>query len=376
MGLTLSHISALDAMRTIRNMGEDLRAKDTSKLYPPSPWKGKRFASGDFADEKWQRQKPSAKHPLHILVGCHENDVRVHNVISHICTSSLPEGSILWLDENASIVCPELLFCQMGSVFDLPALVMLGHEICGHFSRSATNPLRGNTTLHVPAASTVDDLHRFMDSVSRIRGIGRARKALEYVCDNAMSAPEAVLATMYSLPPDESGYGMGPITLNREVTTNNWGDEKSRTRYPDLLFSFGPLGINYDGNNHLDLSGIARAARVAAIADEKDRTLARITLANKISDVRQKYVDDIMRNMQLAASGYLVFPAVKENLSDIASLDDFTRLLLDCAHDMLGINTEEYLKTLDGTDRRRDRADLLTSIWASCTSSGTNYGKM
>ena len=39
----------------------------------------------------------------------------------------------------------------------------------------------------------------------------------------------------------------------------------------DLSFSFAPIGINYDGEDHLDLTGIARAARKAAQAEGDSR---------------------------------------------------------------------------------------------------------
>ena len=68
MGLTLSHISALDTMRMLRNAGEDIRAMNTTRLYPPSPWKEKRFAIGDFVDYGLRRSKSS----FHSQVLCAE----------------------------------------------------------------------------------------------------------------------------------------------------------------------------------------------------------------------------------------------------------------------------------------------------------------
>ena len=288
----------------------------------------------------------------------------MQHVCSHICGCDLPAQSILMLDEHASVVCPELLFVQMAETLDLAQLVMLGNELCATFTRSANNPLNGLVVDHVPPATTVDDIRQYLKRGIGVRGVGRARLALAYVCDGAASVPEAKLATMYGLPREECGYGLGPVTLNKRVRVRKTQNlQKRRYRYPDILLSVAPIGINYDGEkDHLDLDGLIRLARSAALADDEGRAKAEKALAKKRRELRNKVVDDMRRDRELLCGGLVVLRATKEDVSSIDALDNFTRQLLWCAQVCFGVHVSEYEKALDDSESRRDRDELWRSL--------------
>lgn len=106
----------------------------------------------------------------------------------------------------------------------------------------------------IPSATSVENLNSFLSQFTQARGLAKAKEALPYVRDHALSVPETIMSTMYSLPVAESGYQMGPVTLNERIQQDGSDDQKlGKTRYPDLLFPFAPIGINYDGVDHLDL---------------------------------------------------------------------------------------------------------------------------
>lgn len=377
LGITLSHISALDAMRTLRCGGTDIHAMETTTLRAPSPWRGSRWTMGPFESQEWWFAPPDNLRHLHVLAPQQTDSVRMANVETRVYARALIKGSILVINQNISMVCPELLFLQLARSFSLPTLVMLGYELCGNFSRNSDNPLYGDVVTPVPAATTVESIARYLDSMPHAWGVKRARKALEFASDKALSAPEALLSTIYSLTENESGYGMGPITLNERVHVADDENGNPRFRYPDLLFPFARLGINYDGEEHLDLSGLTQAAQLTVLETEKNKhDKALLGLLEKQEAVREKYADDNARDRRLASSGYLVFRATKEDLESSDALDSFTRDILNATHNLMGVDVTPYLALLDDTIKMRDRKDLFDLLRYGIGGSSTMHGLM
>ena len=369
MGITLSNLSALDTLRKLRFDGSNVQKMDSIPLLLPSPTSGKRWTTGDFLPSVWAWDPPSKSNPLHIIVPAQggRRNVRMSNVVVHEQFCNMPAQSIIWLNERSSMVCPELLFLQMACSFTLPRLVMLGYELCGHFSRSPSAPLEGPVITDVPAATTTERLADYLGMLRHVPGIGKARKALNYIADHALSAPEAVLGTIYSLPPLEGGYGMGPVTLNERVPTSDEAQEEPKAndvqaRYPDLSFPFAPVGINYDGDEHLDLDAVVHAAQKVLLVTEDLRESAQNELLEILQDVRAKVVDDNVRNRQLASRGRVVFPVTKEDLYNTTALDQLTRQILNCAYAVFGTDVSAYERALDNTKAVRERDDLLASL--------------
>ena len=375
MAVTLSHQSALDALRMVRSEGTSVHEMDAARLAAPSAWVGKRLGRKNFDPDVWRWQQPSASKPLHILVPSDRSRVRGGSIVAHISARDLPPGSVLWLDGHSGMVCPELLFLQMAESFSFPALVMLGLELCGHFARQADDPLMGDVVDGIPAATDADSIGRYLASLERVKGLTKARKALDFVCDHAVSAPEAVLATMYGLPPEESGYGLGPVHLNERVRVADGGQwTRDRHRYPDLMFDFAPVGLNYDGSKHFDVSDLMVAAEAFARSDEMTRGGAREALRKKLLAARAKILDDNLRDRQLAAQGRIVLPITKEDLSAGERLDELTRQVLSCAYEVFGVDVDRYLKTLDDALLARDRRDLLGALAPQGGSGRSSYG--
>lgn len=377
MALTLAYQSALDVIRMLRAQKTNVGEMDHSRLARPKAWVGKRFGKQNFDPSVWRWPAPLSGRALHVLIpkGC--SKLYAENICCHINHRDLPAGSIYWLDEYASMVCPELLFLQMVETLSLPMLVMLGHELCGHFTRDWENPLEGDVVDGIPAVTSVAMLEDYLSKFKYARGLVQAKQALQYVRDHAISAPEAALATMYMLPPEESGYGFGSITLNERVEVAESGVwVTKRHRYPDLTFSMAPVGINYDGSKHLDLVGLVDAAITAAHADDQSRSDAYEALNHKLDQVRAKVTDDNLRNRQLAAQGRIVFPVTKEDLYGPGRLDDLSRQLLGCMREVFGVDTTEHEKVLEDTTRASDRQDLLHSLLPFDHSGISSYGKM
>ena len=366
MSVTLSHSSALAVLRMLRAEGVNIHEMESTAITSPSPWVGRRWTLREFDPSQWPWPQPTRNEHLHVLVPKGARYIRMSTVETHALWSGDTSLSALWVDPHTTIVCPELLFLQMAEVLPLPSLVMLGYELCGNFSRDANDPIDGEARINIPTTTSVKRLAEYLATSAGVRGIAKARKALEYVCDNALSPMEALLGTVYSLPPQESGYGMGPITLNERVVVGGPNEpERMRSRYPDLSFSFAPVGLNYDGEDHLDLVGLVRAARAATTAEGEEQAEAEKALREKLEAVRAKVVDDNMRNRQLAARGKIVFPVTKEDVYGWGKLDELTWQILQCAQSVFGVDIEHFRQMLEDTDLKRDRYALLIAFLPS-----------
>jgi len=365
LGLTLSHRSALFALRTMREQAAsdntDLRHEVTHvALARAEPWVGERWNRRAFDDPAWRWPKPTRARPLDVLVKDAGERIRLANVHTHYCRVRLPGRSLWWVDECTATVGPELLFVQAANAVPLFYAVLLGNELCGNFSRAANNPVGGPVTMSIPPVTSVDEIRDFIHSLVQFRGASAALKALEYVSDSAVSVPEALLAAVYSLPIKDYGYGMAPVKLNaRSWVSDARNPLDQRRRYPDLMLPFAPIGINYDGEDHLDLKTVEKASRTLALADVGDRPDAMKNLASTTQSVRAKYVDDVRRNREFMTSGSLVLPMVKEDLYGQGNLDHFTVQLLMCAKRFFGINTEEYEKALNDYELCRGRQAMI-----------------
>ena len=382
MALTLSHLSALDVMRKLRSQQEEsLEEYATTEFEAPELWEGKKWGKGVFKSESWKWGIPTPKQPLHVLVPVRGRRIRSSLVVTHEASKELSAESILWLDEHSSMVCPELLFLQMATVFTLPKLVLLGYELCGNFTRMAEDPREGPVVDNVPAATNVENISRYLEEFPHTHGVARAKQALSYVSDDALSATEAVLATIYSLPSNESGYGMGPITLNTCVRIARRDNESTKAsgakkRYPDLMFPFAPVGINYDGGGHLDLDGLVKVVLDAFNSNDKSQENSGKTIQQKLEEVRAKAVDDNVRDRQLISKGKVVLRATKEDVNESGALDALTQQVLDTARTLFGTDVAPYQSLLDDTTLAKEREELLFSLLPTGKMDGSSRGSM
>lgn len=362
MAVTLSHYSALDAIRTLRMKAADIAQMDRIALRKPVPWVGKQWSIRAFSNEYWKWAGPSKRKPLHVIVPSMSSKVRMDTVVSHVCANPLPPESIIWLDENTSMVGPELLFLQMASELSLTELVLLGHELCGYFSLPSDAEKGKDAQTQIPAATSVQLLEEYVQKRKHAWGVGKVREALPYIADHAASFPEAVLSTIYALPSSHHGYGLGPVMINQRIKINDEESDKARYRFPDLLFSFAPVGINYDGEDHLDLKGIVAATRSMEAAEGEERAERLRDLHAKLKEVRSKVVDDALRNQELASRGIIVFPMTKENLYGEGNLDEFTLRMLECAQTVFGADVDDAKKVILDSRMADERYDLLCSL--------------
>ena len=243
-----------------------------------------------------------------------------HNTV-YASEQVIPPNSFVQIGPDLAVSCPELLFAEMATVLDLPQLLMLGHELCGEFSRDAGNPLNGPVTYWLKPVTTREKIGAYLEQTRWLPGATLAWRALELLSDNAWSPTESVAATIASLPIAECGYELSPCVMNRRVAASEALAPAAATssRVPDILFGDTNVGINYDGAVHLDLDSVVKAAM--ELERNPGSSATAVALDEVVRSVRAKAVDDIRRNRELAAAGYIVFPVTKEDLYEEGGFD-------------------------------------------------------
>ena len=305
-----------------------------------------------------------ATHPLDVAVPFAASRLQMRFARNSVYEreNGLPAQSFIEVAEGLAISCPELIFVEMSSIMDLEHLVMLGYELCGMFARDADDARNGEVSMGVAPVTSVNRIASYLETAKWVRGAKQARFALGYIADNAWSPVESVVATVASLPIGGCGYEMGPVSLNARIfapetlaRVNSKG-----SRVPDILFKGTHVGLNYDGSEHFDLNAIVGAAVDAE--RNPDDAFAQVSLDNTVKSVRAKAVDDIRRNRELAASGYIVFPVTKEDLDEDGGLDRVMAQAMEAIEMFDHKDMSKQRRFLDAEFYRMKRQQLIWSL--------------
>ena len=310
MLLTASKQSALRALRLFRSARQHLPSS-YHELPHPDPAPQRRWTASIVPlDALGLSAPPDANNPVDVIVPTAASRLRASCFSCSVQPASLPKDSFCTLGNGLCIPRPELLFLQMAGVMTPEAHALLGYELCGSFSRSAINPRTGEATYDIAPATTTEKISRYFDACGRRESVLIARRNLRRVADNAWSPMEAVVSLMARLPAHEDGYELGEVSLNvRHGTTPELVALGCReSRVPDIEVVGTHVGFNYDGRAHLDLDAIVQATR------EGNPSVA-------LRDVREKYLDDLKRNRELAAMGHVIFPVTSNDLFAPGGLD-------------------------------------------------------
>lgn len=364
MRITLCGRSALALLRS-RRAAKALSHVRRVDLWEPTPGPGKRWSVG-----KLRALLPSlCDRDLEVAVPSASKRIKTKGVSNTVYAHGLPSNAFLDLGDGIAISSPELLFVELAPIMGFITHLLLGCELCGTFSRDALDPRDGEVKFFVEAATSVKRISEFLEEAHALCGVAEAREALPFVCDNAWAPTEALIATMAASPVYRMGYGLADIVLNKRIHVGESG-----SRVPDLLFGETGVGLNYDGEGHLNLDAVAQAAWNEAVdhfdnasdpsqAHAGDVTFPvngeRVRRAKRV--VRNKVVDDLRRNRSLGAKGYIVFPATKEDLYECGGLDRLMLQVYDAIERYAHVSMAEPRSCLSNRAMARRRQEI---IWA------------
>ena len=335
MQITMNKQTALFAMRLLRaNRLTCHLLEKRCDIASPDPLPGKSWSKSVIKALAESAPLRAYEQPISVAVPAASERIRSKHVECCVYERCVPQGAFLDIGNGLVISGPELLFVELASSMRPVEHLMLGHEICGTFGRDAASPYNGPIAYGLRPLTSVERIAAFLDKTKNLRGSTRARKTLERLNDNAWSPTESLVAALFRLPIDDLGYDLGPLILNPRIerTQNLPGSKTSRV--PDIVIAGTDIGVNYDGLVHLDLDSIAKAALEAGANPGARQAQAELNCA--ISEVREKVIDDIRRNRELATEGKTVFPLVKEDLYVPAGLDRVVAQLLGLLESQAG----------------------------------------
>lgn len=364
MQLTLNKQTALYLLRLQRaSRGKRGLRRDRIDLLEPDPSPGKRWTRRLLDPSSWELGvHAGAFEKIDVCVGNSAARLKSRFASNTIYGSSIPQRSFMRLNRSVAISRPELLFTELAPLMGLREHLQLGFELCGCFSRDASDPVGGDVIMDIPAATSVTDITRYLDSANLLAGTKKARHTLKLLSDNAWSPTESVIATVMALPLEEYGYGFGRCMLNPRVPTPEHlvGTTDKESRVPDIMVEGTSVGLNYDGTGHLDLDAIAQAG--VGLGQDLGSSQRERELDDALRRIRAKALDDIRRNRELAADGLTVFQVYKEDVYEYGGLDKVMMQVLTALEMREGWDVSGQMELLRSSFARRERQALVYSM--------------
>lgn len=283
MPVIFSHDTALEIMRSVPPQTRLLQILEgeisASKTGFSTDYR--ELARMDLADFGVHRR------PVHVLIGRGRRRCQSRGVVSHEFARQGIRFESLWgfrrrsgIEGTAYVCNPGTVFAQMARGLSLTRLICLGYELCGTYSQFAAEV---SGFYDRPALLTRDRAFRQLDLLEGMRGLGKARQALSFVCDGARSPMETVVSCELSLPAEMGGHGFAQPSLNFEVALDAVaaslaGQKRCRI---DIAWPEAKVGLEYNGRDfHPDPTKDRKRAEALEHMGWTIRTVEKADLAN------------------------------------------------------------------------------------------------
>lgn len=230
---------------------------------------------------------PGREPSIDVLVASDRGRRAVKGVNSHVCSSALPRGSIQptgLRGYDIVVTSPELTFVQIAAIEDLRVAAYVGMALCSLFrlDEFSTSGLAKREDPEEPLTS-VKKIAAYLRRAKGLYGVDKARRALRYVRDGALSPPEGGIGLLAMLPCGSGGFGWEDVRLNVALRVFDRLDASGRsrytTRYPDVVI----VGKTSDGERRM--VGIDFDPEVTHGGEAKRKSDVR--RGNQISGVRR-----------------------------------------------------------------------------------------
>lgn len=231
--------------------------------------------------------------PYHLLVGDPSRAHRRSDVACHVRTSPLPPRSFICAGKDLLLSGPELLFAQLAAAkdCDILDLAQIGYELCGTYVLDTSWDQLTNTERPM---TTVAKIRRVLDGLGAMRGVARARSALDLVRDGSNSPRETTLSLLTSSPCTEGGLGIEDIRLNYPIAT------PVGPRRVDVAIPRYRCGIEYKGRAYHSIEQSERDDRRQNKLVGSGYTILNVWYEDIVSDhLFQQFVCDLFRAMEV-----------------------------------------------------------------------------
>ena len=168
------------------------------------------------------------------------------NVVTHLQSNfEAVYGSLVMISPGIYVCTPELCFLQMASEFGFVDLVEFGFELCGGYCLNTQAPI--GFTNRIPLSS-VERINQYLDRVSAVNAVKRARRALVYVANHSASPRETTFAMLETLPIRVGGYGLKLPIMNHKMELAKRDHWKRMNYYCDMYWPEHKLAVEYSGS--------------------------------------------------------------------------------------------------------------------------------
>ena len=151
----------------------------------------------------------------HFLVLSERSRRKTTDYTCRTWTGELPYGSLYQLKKGIYVESPELMFVRAASFLPIEQLIAFGDELCGLYSFSPEEE-RGFRVRSTPLVNKAQ-LKRFLASLGKHWGGGKASQALPFIVENSASPMETFDEMTMCLPLRFGGYGIRQPIMNREI---------------------------------------------------------------------------------------------------------------------------------------------------------------
>lgn len=251
MSICIGYTSALEAYRSRgRLLPELLESRRTSKI------EGGELPAPIMLEEDLSRIGVKTK-PYQLVFSTKAQTHSRNDIVRRVVTEPLPRGAFIRATDNLLIASPELLFVELATLkeFDEIDLAQIGYELCGTYILDPFETIWDEPISNATSMTNTSRISRIIEGLARHGGIKRARSAVKLINDGSNSPMETVLALLLCLPRRLGGLALGPVVMNKKVTTST-GD-----RWVDLYFPNYEVGLEYKGRESHSIEKVGRDDR-------------------------------------------------------------------------------------------------------------------
>ena len=206
--------------------------------------------------------------------------------VTHIWSGFLPHGSFYPLNSHVYIESPEFVFLSAANVLNLPQLIALGDELCGHYGFDSHEE-RGFRKRCTPL-TTPEGLRKYLLNARGCPGIKKATLALSHIVSKSASPMETYDEALISLPVRMGGYGLKRPEMNRQVRLTKEAARIAMKNevYLDISWPDINLDVEHHGkhDHSLPVDIDADRARVNALGE----------MGYEVIELTKKQVDDVV----------------------------------------------------------------------------------
>ncbi len=231
--------------------------------------------------------------PIHLMTSKSNERKKRKTVRCHVMSKNLRTASAVQVSPFVWVTSPELTYLLAASDLSFPKLVMVAINLCGTFYYE-----NGIQKYRKPIV-TVQQLNRFLETVSNVKGLRNAKAALRYVSEGSNSPIETRMAAISMLPLNRGGCTLLPAKRNNFVQLSDegrailhrnslccdmvWPEQKVIVEYDSKEYHMNEDQFTYDKNriSALNLSGYRVISATNAILKSPESIESFFSLVQK-----------------------------------------------------------------------------------------------